>query len=141
MAIKMRFLYYSKKKKFADIGAHIKQKYELPINAVDRIPPAYSCDKERLVVLGISANNSIPDDLRLFCRELTKVRAANVCLIMDGNETAAALVLDNLKQAGTTVVGKTLYIKGGNFLFGGKLTPEETEQIDKWLDENIANLK
>ena len=53
MAIKMRYLYFSGKKKIAALGQHVKTKYELSINSVDVIPPAYSCDKERIVVLGI----------------------------------------------------------------------------------------
>ena len=41
MAIKMRVLYESGKKGMAQIATAIKEKYELPVNAVDnQIPPA-----------------------------------------------------------------------------------------------------
>ena len=140
MAIKMRYLYFSGKKKYAEIGDHIKTKYQLQINSVDRIPPAYSCDKERIVVLGISAKDELPDQLRLFCRELTKVRAANVAIILDGNQKAEEALVNTLKEAGTNVVGKTLYIKGGLPIIGGKLSEDELKQIDAWLEDIIANL-
>ena len=75
MAIKMRVLYASGKKKINNIANMIKAKYDLAFNAVDVIPPAYSCDKERIVILAISAKGHVSDAIRLFCRELTKARA------------------------------------------------------------------
>ena len=58
MAIKMRYLYASGKKKFATIGDIIKQKFSLTSNnSVDVIPPAYPCDKERFVFIGISVKD------------------------------------------------------------------------------------
>ncbi len=140
MAIKMRYLYFSGKPKYAEIGNHLKAKYDLQINSVDRIPPAYSCDKERIVVLGISAKNELPDPLRLFCRELTKARTANVALILDGNKAAEDAVIKTIKEAGTNVAGETLYISGGFPIFGNKLSEEETAKIDSWLDAIIESL-
>ena len=89
MAIKMRILYASGKKKVNQIANMIKAERELAFNAVDVIPPAYSCDKERIVVLIVSAKGNVSDSVRLFCRELTKARAQNVALVIDGNEAAA----------------------------------------------------
>ena len=89
MAIKMRVLYASGKKKINLIANDIKAKYDLAFNSVDVIPPAYSCDKERVVVLAISAKGDVSDAVRLFCRELTKARAQNVALMIDGDEAAA----------------------------------------------------
>ena len=56
MAIKMRVLYNSKKKGMAQFAQTIAAKYELPINATSgKFPPEYPCDKERIVVLGLTA--------------------------------------------------------------------------------------
>ena len=55
MAIKMRILYASGKKKINNIANTVKAQYELAFNSVDVIPPAYSCDKERIVVLIVTA--------------------------------------------------------------------------------------
>ena len=62
MSIKMRYLYASGKKKFVTIGDIIKEKFSLANNnnAVDVIPPAYSCDKERMVFIGLSPIDGIP---------------------------------------------------------------------------------
>lgn len=140
MAIKMRVLYASKKKKVKEIANIIKEQYELAFNAVDVIPPAYSCDKERIVLLLVSAKGEIGDALRLFCRELTKARAQNVALIVDGDKAAANQLREILGEAGTNVIDEVLYINGGLPFLGG-VKPAEKEEIFAWTDRVIQNLK
>jgi hypothetical protein len=142
MAIKMRVLYDSGKKKVKNIAAEIKAHYDLGVNAVDVIPPAYSCDKERIVILMLTAKGDVKDSIRLFCQELTKARAQNIALIIDGDEKAA----NNVKQiiadvAQNAVFDEVLYINGGMPIFGGSLKPEERTAIFEWTDRVIANLK
>lgn len=139
MAIKMRILYSSSKKKMNNIAEAIKAKYELAFNAVDVIPPAYSCDKERIVILGISAKDDLPNKVELFCRELTKARAQNVALIVDGPAAVADNVKALLSEAGTNVIDDVHYVKCG--LFGSAVKPEEKEALFSWVDTVIANLK
>jgi hypothetical protein len=141
-AIKMRVLYDSNKKKIKNIAAEIKAHYELGVNAVDTIPPAYSCDKERIVILMISAKGLVKDSLRLFCQELTKARAQNIALIIDGDQQAA----DNVKEiiadvAKNAVYDEVLYINGGMPIFGGNAKPEELTAVFEWTDRVLANLK
>ena len=141
MAIKMRILYASNKKNINNIANTIKAQYELAFNSVDVIPPAYSCDKERIVVLILSAKGNVSDAVRLFCGELNKTRAQNVALMIDGDEAAATKVKNVLKEAGTNVIDEVLYIKGGLPIIGGSLKPEEKAEIFAWIDRVIANLK
>lgn len=141
MAIKMRYLYYAAgKKKFVSIGDIIKKKFDLQINSVDVIPPAYSCDKERIVILGLAVKNEPTDQLRLFCRELTKARAQNVALIVEGNEKGAESIVSILKEAGTNVIPEVLYIKSGLPFIGGSLKDVEKAALDKWLDMVSSSL-
>ena len=141
MAIKMRILYASGKKKIVNIANEIKAKYDLAFNSVDVIPPAYSCDKERIVVLAVSAKGNVSDSLRLFCRELTKARAQNVALMIDGDETVANNLKEILTEAGTNVIDEVLYVKGGLPIIGSSVKPEEKTEIFAWIDRVIANLK
>ena len=141
MAIKMRILFASNKKKIKTIANEIKAKYELAFNSVDAIPPAYSCDKERIVILAISAKGDISDSLRLFCREMTKVRAQNVALMIDGDEKVANTLKEILTEAGTNVIDEVIYVNGGLPIFGGSVKPEEKTQIFAWVDKVIQNLK
>lgn len=140
MAIKMRVLCSTSKKKLKNIANEIKVQKELAFNAVDVIPPAYPCDKERIVVLAVTASGKISDSLRLFCRELNKTRAQNVALMLDGDEKAANLIKETLAEAGTNVIDEVCYVKGG-LAFLGSVKPEEKETVMAWVDRVIANLK
>ena len=140
MAIKMRILYSSSKKKINTIANMIKTQYDLAFNSVDVIPPSYSCDKERIVIIAVSAKGNINDSLRLFCRELTKARAQNVALMIDGDEAAANKLKEILKEAGTNVIDEVLYVNGGLPIFGGSVKPAEKEEIFAWVDRVIKNL-
>ena len=139
MAIKMRVLCTPGKKKLVSITQMIKQEFQLNINAADVIPPAYSCDKERLVVLCVTCKGSLKDDIRLFISELNKTRAANVALMIDGTPDGDAYVRSLLDNAGTSVCEKTLYINGGN-LFNSKISDQEKTDIIAWVNECIASI-
>ena len=138
MAIRMRVLYATGKKKMINIANFIKRKYELDLNAVDCVPPAYSCDKGRIVVLAVAGKNDVEDSLRRFCIELTKVRAANVALMVDGTETYANNVKAILKNAGTNVIEDVLYVKCG-LPFLANVKPEEQAAVVDWLDNKVIN--
>lgn len=141
MAIKMRILYASGKKKIRNLANEIKEHYSLAFNAVDVIPPAYSCDKERVVLLAISAKKDLNDTVRLFCGELTKARAQNVALIIDGDESVATKLKEILTAAGTNVADEVFYINGGFPIFGDKLKDEERTAAFAWVDRVMESLK
>ena len=98
MALKMRFLYYSGKGKMKAIAEAVKTEFELTQNhnAIDIIPPAYSCENERLVILAISGKGELDDMLRRFCSELNKKKAQNVALLIDGDEKLADKIMGGL---------------------------------------------
>lgn len=142
MAIKMRVLYNSKKKGMAQMATAIRNEYELPVNAVDgNFPPAYPCDKERLVVLGVTAKSEVADNFRLFCCELNKSRAANVALIVDGDQAIADTISGYITSAGTNLVGVKLINLGGFGPFGGTLTDELQTEILAWVKDMVADCK
>ena len=138
MAIKMRVLYATSKKKMINIATFIKQRYELSQNSVDRVPPAYSCDKERIVVLALAGKNDVDDALRRFCVELTRDRAANVALMVDGTEVFANNVKEILKNSGTNVIDDVLYIKSG-LPFMASVKPEDEALVTDWIDNKVIN--
>ena len=138
MAIKMRVLCYPEKKKLLAIGNMIKAEYELNVNSVDRIPPAYSCDKERLVILATNLKGSLPDDYRLFVRELTKARAYNVAIIAAGDDACVERTKELIKEAGANVIEDVKKIKMG--LFDNKVTDVEKAEILEWVKNTVASL-
>ena len=93
--MKMRVLYYTNKAKLKNIAGIITDNYATEkVNCMDKIPPAYSCDKERLVVMIVSVSKDPDNALVLFCKELTKQRAANVAFIVDGSADGAKVLID-----------------------------------------------
>ena len=138
MAIKMRVLCYPEKKKLLAIGNMIKAEYDLNVNSVDRIPPAYSCDKERLVILATNLKGSLPDDYRLFVRELTKARAYNVAIIAAGDDACVERTKELIKEAGANVIEDVKRIKMG--LFDNKVTDAEKTEILEWVKKTIESL-
>ena len=141
MAIKMRVLYASKQKKIVEMANMIKAEYQLDINAVDTIPPAYSCNRERLVILMLSLKGDIEDQLRLFCQELTKDRTTNVALVIEGKDSYAATMKEILSKAGTNVADEVFYVKGSFLPFMGSVSAEEKADLLAWTARIVADLK
>ena len=142
MAIKMRVLYESGKKGMAQFAAAVKEKYELPVNAVDnQIPPAYSCDRERIVIIAVSAKKEVNDAIRRFCGEFKKERAANVAVLVDGDQAVADKLSEVISGAGTNLVATKLISLGGFGPFGGTLTDDLKAELLAWVEELVANCK
>lgn len=139
--MKMRVLYKSGKKKIINIASMITEKYATEkVNCMDKIPPAYSCDKERLVVMLVSTGKDPENSLVLFCRELTKLRSANVAFIVDGAPEGANTLVNAVKEAGANVFDEVLYINGGLPFIGGSVKPDEEKKINEFMDKVMANL-
>ena len=144
MALKMRFLYYSGKSKMKAYAEAIKAEFDLAqnFNAVDIIPPAYSCENERLVILAVSGKGEPDDILRRFCSELNKKKAQNIALLVDGDEKMANNLLEVLRAAGSNVIDNVMYVKlGGLPIFGSKVTPEEKAALLEWAHTIVNNIQ
>ncbi len=138
MALKIRLLYTPGKKKFLSIGELIRVKYELsPHNSVDVIPPAYPCDKEKLVFLAVCAKNEPNDQLARFCREFDPSRARNVALIVDGNAKGIEAVKALIKNAGGNVYDEVLEIKCG-LPFLANLNEAEKASVNEFVEKAVA---
>ena len=137
--MKMRALVVSGKGKLKAIGEILAKNGTY---APDVIPPAYSCDRERLVVIIATLKNNMSDSFRRFCQELSKDKAQNVALIVDGTEENAKMVAGWIAQAGSNVVDDILYfpVKG---LFAGlskSLSPEESAKVNAWYEGILQKL-
>ena len=136
----MRVLCYPEnKKKLTAIGNMIKAEYDLSVNAVDRIPSAYPCDRERIVILATSVKGKLPDDYRLYVRELTKARAQNVAILAAGDDECVEKTKELLREAGTNVIDDVMKIKIG--LFDSKVSEEEKKDLVEWIQSIIDNLQ
>ena len=144
MALKMRFLYYSSKSKMKNAAEAVKAEFDLAqnFNAIDIIPPAYSCENERLVILAISGKGEPDDILRRFCIELDKKKAQNVALLIDGDEKMANKISEILKSNSSNFIDNVKYVKFGGIPFlSGKLTDAEKADILSWTHEIVDNIQ
>ena len=144
MALKMRFLYFSKKAQMKQLAAAIKTEFGLTENnnATDIIPPAYSCTNERLVILGISGKGDLDDVVRRFCSQLDKKATQNVAILIDGDEKLVQNTVDVLKSTGTNVIENTKIVKFSGLPFiGGKLSDAELKEYLDWVHSIVDNIK
>lgn len=137
--MKMRSLVVSSKGKLKAIGDLLAKNGQY---AADIVPPAYPCDRERLVVIAVTVKTNMPDAFRRFCQELSKEKAQNVALIVDGTEENAKTVYEWIRSAGTHAIENILYfpIKGLFAGFSKHLTAEEASKVNTWYQEILNDL-
>ena len=126
------------------LAAAIKTEFALTENnnATDIIPPAYSCENERLVILGISGKSELDDMVRRFCGELNKKKAQNVAIFIDGDDKLMQNTISVLKEAGTNVIENTKLVKFSGLPFiGGKLSDSECQEYIAWAHEIVDSIK
>ena len=139
--MKMRVLTATNKGKLLVLAEQVAKKAESTYK-VDSIPPDYSLDRERLLVIVATVKSSLSDSFRRFCADLSKERASNVALIADGLPEDVAKLTAIIKEAGTNFIDDVLTVTGGlPFKFAKKVTPEEVKAVDEWTDRILSTLK
>ena len=135
--VKMRVIYSTTKKKVVTFATAIAEAFKCQ---TDDVPPAFPCDKEKLVVIIMTMKDEPNDKLRRFCGELNKARALNTALVVDGDPDSKGvkMVKDILKEAGTNVIDEVYTVNGGG-IFGKKISLEERTEIVKWVDKVISD--
>jgi hypothetical protein len=135
--VKMRVIYSTTKKKVVTFATAIAEAFKCQ---TDDVPPAFPCDKEKLVVIVMTMKDEPNDKLRRFCGELNKARALNTALVVDGDPDSKGvkMVKDILKEAGTNVIDEVYTVNGGG-IFGKKISLEERTEIVKWVDKVISD--
>lgn len=126
--MKLRILHYPEKGKIATFAEGLSA--ALSVKA-DKIPPAYNCDRERLLIAGISCGKSLPSELSLFLRGLSKDRVQNVAIFTDAPESAVAEMKQTIETAGASVLDVKA-VKGSALPFLKSVKPEEAEDLLVW---------
>ena len=131
--MKLRVLTATKKGKLLTIAEMLSKEGGADY-AVDVIPPAYACDRERLVIVVASVAAKMPNAFSIFCKDLSKSRAQHVALLVDGKAEHAATIVDWIKNAGAHVCDEILYMNGGlPFKFTKSVSDEEKQAASEWL--------
>ena len=142
MAMKIRVLTVTKKAKMKSLAEKISTKIDC-YKPVDIIPPAYTCDRERMVIIVLTTANIHSDDFRRFIQDLSRDKIQNIAFIVDGSADAMSTVLDSVRNSTTNLIEDVLYVEGGSSLpfFGGKLKADEEAAAYAWCDKVLENLK
>lgn len=131
MAIKLRILHYPDNKKLAALCKEINSEYEN--SKFDKIPPAYPCERERLLVAFVKTGKEPTNELKMFCGDLTKARVENVAFIFDAPEATAKALADSAVNAGAKLACEPKFMKFPG-LFGG-FSPAATAEIKAFIAE------
>ncbi len=109
MAIKLRVLHYPDTPKLSALCKDITSAYDN--SKSDKIPPAYPCENEKLLVAIIKAGGELNAELKNFIGDLSKARAQNVQFILGTSEATGKKIEELATGAGTKLAGETKYIK------------------------------
>ena len=140
--MRVRVLTATNKGKLLTMASMVKNLIEAD-KEVDKIPPAYPCDGERLAVIVVSAKSNMPEPFKRFVRTLNKRITANIAFIVDGTPENAAKIIELAKSGNSNVIDdNVLYVDGGlPFKFLKKVTEEEAKKVEEWVKEIRASLK
>lgn len=136
--MKMRVIYYSNAKKIEDLAEYLSKNSD--DYKPDTIPPDYSLDKEKLLVLGMSKLKKLPDDVRRFVTNLKPATVKNIALFTDRPEAEAKEFVKLLRDSGANVIESVFYIKS-EFLPFKKASDEEKKAADEWFESILPQLK
>ena len=142
--MKAKSLHYSKRGQAVQIAGRLGEIYRC---VSDQIPPAYPCESENILFIGIDTDKKIDKPVVDFCRDLTPQRARNVAFYLvsgTGNTSELEPVKSALEAKGVHVAGDTLIVHVKNSLFSkGKLTDADIETAVKWaadiVDKKLAD--
>lgn len=133
----MKIFHYPENGKMATFAEGLSAEYDVKS---DKIPPAYNCDKDRLLIAGISTGKNFSADLSMFLRGLSKDRVQNVALFTDSSDEVIATMKSYIEGAGATVVD-VKKVKGSFLPFLKGVKPEEMADLKAWANTVIENLK
>ncbi|MFI3327428.1 MAG: hypothetical protein R3Y35_14845 [Clostridia bacterium] len=95
----------------------------------DKLPPAYPCEGERIVFIGIEMDKKIPIEVEQLCKTLSPARTQSVAFyLIKHSDTDINLqpMIDMLKTNGVKTVGETFKIIVKKSLFK-KATINDTD--------------
>ena len=137
MAMKMKVFHYPEKGKIATFTSGLAAEFEVK---VDKIPPAYDCNRERLLFLGISSGKMIDDTLSRYLRGLDTERVQHVAIFTDAADSTVEEMKALVTAAGANVID-VKKVKGSLFSFLTSVKPEEMEDLKAWANGIVAQLQ
>lgn len=109
----------------------------------DKMPPAYPCESEKVVFIGVEMNGKLPKEVEQLCKELVPARTKSVAFYVingKGSDEGLQPIIDVVEANGVKKVGETLKITVKSSLFKkGSVTESDVTNAVAWATE-IANM-
>lgn len=138
--MKAKSLHFSKSGSVQPIASELGRVLQC---VCDQIPPAYPCENEKVVFIGVEMNGKLPAAVDHFCKDLTPARATGVAFyVLNGSGSTKGLesIIETMKKNGVKTYGEPLGItvKGGLFK-KGMPTEDDVKNVVAWA-EKIAEM-
>ncbi|HAN44835.1 MAG TPA: hypothetical protein DCP97_05525 [Ruminococcaceae bacterium] len=140
--MKMQVLYFSKDGNSQILANALSREHRCKC---DQIPPAYPCENEKLVIIGLELNGKeAPKQVVDFCKNMTDKRAKNVAFFevsSNGGIDGLGNLKSILKGNGINVMDDVhICTVKGSLFSKGKVTEGDVVAIKDWSIKLIEKL-
>ena len=136
--MKAKSLHFSKSGSVQPIASELGRVYQC---VCDQIPPAYPCEGEKVVFVGVEMNGKLPGPVEHFCKDLTPARAQNVAFyVLNGSGNTSGLddITKALEGKGVHVVPDVKAVTVKSSLFKkGRPTDADVKAVVDWAQKVI----
>ena len=139
--MKAKSLHFSKSGSAQIIASELGRVYQ---SVCDQIPPAYPCEGEKVVFIGVEMNSKVPSAVEHFCKDLNPTRARNVAFyVLNSNGSTSGLEnLSKTIEANGVHVVTPMGVSVKSSLFKkGKPTDADVQKVLEWSQNLEAELK
>ncbi len=138
--MKAKSLHFSKRGTVQPIASEIGRVYQC---VCDQIPPAYPCEGEKVVFIGVEMGGKLPVPVDHFCRDLNPSRAKNVAFyLINGSVDGLNSIKSELENHGVHMVDDVLTLEVKSSLFKkGSVTDDDVKKALAWAEKVVENLK
>lgn len=134
--MKAKSLHFSKSGSVQPIASEIGRVMQC---VCDQIPPAYPCEGEKVIFIGIEMNGKLPGAVEHFCKDLNPTRAKGVAFYVingTGNTDGLSGITEEMKKNGVITYGDPLGVTvKGSIFKKGKPTDEDIKKVLDWADK------
>lgn len=135
--MKCKSFHFTKSGVVQPIAAEVGRVFQ---GVCDKIPPAYPCENEKCVFIGVEMGGKLPGPVEAFCKDLNPKRTQNVAFYVvnsAGDTSGLQSITETLKKNGVGVCQPLgVAIKGGLFK-KPVATPADIEKVLSWA-KNIS---
>ncbi len=107
----------------------------------DQIPPAYPCEGEKVVFVGVESSGKLPGPVEHFCSDLNPTRTKNVAFyLVNGNPDMLKDIQSVLEGHGVHMVEDVLTLEvKSSFFKKGSLTDADVQKALDWAQNVVQN--